>query len=230
MRKRWAGIAVGVALLALCAGCATPPGGASASAEGVPGASGFLQDYAKLRPVPGRQGHYAWALPDAELRTYTRFILPPMEVWIDRDAEYRGLSADVVQRLAAIYQTSFRSALAPEFPVVDQPGPGVATCRFAVTGVTPDRPGLRAVDVVPIKAAFNLVRGATGTAANVARVSAEIECSDSVTGRALMAGVISGVGEQRFLEGQPITYAQVESVLRGWAQDFRQRLQAVHGR
>lgn len=230
LKQRWTVITAGLGLLALCAGCATPPSGASASGEGVPGASGFLQDYAKLRPVPGREGHYAWALPDTELRVYTRFILPPMEIWIDRDAQYHGLPADVVQRLAAIYQKSFRSALAPEFPVVDQPGPGVATCRFAITGVTPERPGLRAVDVVPIKAAFNLVRGATGTAAKVARVSAEIECNDSVTGRALMAGVISGVGEQRFLDGQPITYAQVESVLQGWAQDFRQRLEAVHGR
>ena len=183
----------------------------------MPVASGFLQDYAKLRPVPGREGHYAWALPDTELRMYARFILPPIEIWIDRDAQYPGLSADVVQRLAAIYQTSFRSALEPGFPVVDQPGPGVATCRFAITGVTPERPGLRAVDVVPIKAAFNLVRGATGTAAKVARVSAEIDCSDSVTGRALMAGVITGVGEQRFVEGQPITYAHVASVLQGWS-------------
>jgi hypothetical protein len=153
-----------------------------------------------------------------------------MEIWIDRDAQYRGLSADVVQRMAAIYQTSLRGALAPGFPVVDQPGSGVATCRFAITGVTPERPGLRNVDVVPIMAAFNLVRGATGTAPKVARVSAEIECYDSVTGRALMAGLITGVGDQRFLEGQPITYAQVESVLQEWAQDFRQRLNAVHGR
>lgn len=229
MKQRWRVISAGVALLALCAGCATPPGGGSASGEGVPGASGFLQDYAKLRPVPGREGHYAWALPDTELRMYARFILPPIEIWIDRDAQYPGLSADVVQRMAAIYQTSFRSALAPGFPVVDQQGPGVATCRFAITGVTPERPGLNAVDMVPIKAAFNLVRGATGTAAKVARVSAEIDCSDSVTGRALMAGVITGVGEQRFVEGQPITYAQVASVLQGWAQDFRQRLNAVHG-
>jgi hypothetical protein len=229
MKKHWAVMTAGFALVALFAGCATPPGYVSGNATGVPDGSGFLQDYALLRPVPGREGRYIWALPDAELRRYTRFIFPPMEIWIDRDAQYRGLSADVVQRLAAIYQASMRGVLAPGFSVVNQPGPGVASCRFAITGVTPERPGLRAVDVVPIKAAFNLVRGATGTASKVARVSAEIECQDSVTGRALMAGVITGVGEQRFLEGQPITYAQVESVLNEWAQDFRQRLNAVHG-
>jgi hypothetical protein len=41
--------------------------------------------------------------------------------------------------------------------------------------------------------AFNLVRGATGTAAKVTRVSAEFECNESVMGRALMAGVITGM-------------------------------------
>ncbi len=230
MKQSWVTITAGFVLLGLFAGCATPPDSASASGDGVPVGSGFLTDYTKLRPVPGREGRYNWALPNADLRAYTRFILPPMEIWIDRDAQYRGLSSDVVQRMAAIYQTSFRNALTPGYPVVDQPGPGVATCRFAITGVDPERPGLRAVDVVPIKAAFNIVRGATGTASQVARVSAELECRDSVTGRALMAGVITGVGERRFLEGQAITYAQVESVFQGWAQDFRQRLNEVHGR
>jgi hypothetical protein len=222
-------IASGLVLLALAAGCAAPPGGGVAGADSVPNASGFLQDCSKLRPVPDRPGRYAWRAPDAQLRGYTRFILPPMEIWIDKDADYRGLSADVVQRIAAIYQSSFRRALAPEFNVVEQPGPGVATCRFAMTGVTPERPGLRPVDVVPIKAAFNLVRSATGASAQVARVSAEIECHDSVTRQPLMAAVITGVGEQRFLEGQPITWQQVEPVLQGWALDFRQRLDALRG-
>lgn len=120
--------------------------------------------------------------------------------------------------------------LAPQFDVVDKPGPGGATCRFAVTGVTLERPGLAPRDVVPVMAAFNLARSATGTAANVARVSAEIECHDSMTGRPLMAAVITDVGERRFVEGQPITWAQVEPVMHGWAQDFRQRLDALQWR
>ena len=219
-----------VGVIILCTGCAVQPGGTSATGESVPGASGFLQDYTKLRPVPGREGRYSWALPNAELRPYTRFILPPMEIWVDRDAQVRGLSADVVQRLATIYQTSFRRVLAPEYPVVEQPGPGVASCRFAITGVTPDRPGFTPLDVVPIKAAFNILRNVTGTAAKVARISAEIECHDSVTGRPLLAAVITDVGEQKFIEGQPITWPEVEPVLRGWAQDFKQRLNAVQGR
>jgi len=205
-------------------GRGSPPDG------GVPNASGFLQDSARLKPVPGKDGRYVWTAPDAELRQYTRFMLPPMEIWIDRDAPYRGLSADVVQRIASIYQASFTRVLAPEFAVVNQPGAGVATCRFAITGVTPERPRFTPLDVVPIKTAFTLVRVAAGASAQVARVSAEIECEDSISHKMLIEAVITGVGEKKFVEGQPITWEEVEPVLASWAQDFKVRLGAAQGR
>jgi uncharacterized protein DUF3313 len=169
----------------------------------VPNASGFLQDYTRLKPVPQKEGRYAWMEADAELRQYTKLMLPPMEIWIDRDAPYRGLSADVVQRIASIYQTSFARGLAPEFPVVDQPGPGIATCRFAITGLTPERPAFRPIDIVPIRAAFNIVRAASGTSPQVARVSAEIECEDSVSHKLLLEAVITGVGEKNSSKDSP---------------------------
>lgn len=223
-----------VAIVALAIAAVLPGAAAQGSGSppdsGVPNASGFLQDYARLKPVPGKDGRYAWTAPDAELRQYTRFMLPPMEIWIDRNAPYRGLAADVVQRIAGIYQASFSRVLAPEFAVVNQPGPGVATCRFAITGVTPERPRFTPLDIVPIKAAFNVVRTATGTSAQVARVSAEIECEDSVSRKPLIEAVITGVGERKFVEGEPIAWTDVEPVLASWAQDFKARLNAVQGR
>ena len=201
-----------------------------AAASGVPNASGFLKDYSRLQPVPGKEGRYAWTAPTAKLKPYTHFMLPPMEIWIDRDAQYRGLSADVVERLAHIYQSSFAQVLAPNYAVVTQPGPGVATCRFAITGVTPERPAFRPRDVIPIKAAFTVIRAATGTSAQVARVSAEIECEDSVSQKPLLAAVITGVGNKNFVEGEPIKWDDVGPVLASWAQDFKARLDAVQGR
>jgi hypothetical protein len=40
---------------------------------------------------------------------------------------------------------------------------GVARLRVAVTGFQQDKPGLAVSDILPIKAAFNLARFATGT-------------------------------------------------------------------
>ena len=71
----------------------------------------------------------------------------------------------------------------------------------------------RTSDIVPIKAAFNLVRAVTGSSAQVARVSVQIECEDSVSHKLLTEAVITGVGQRKFIEGQPITWPEVEPVL-----------------
>ena len=83
---------------------------------------------------------------------------------------------------------------------------------------------------MPIRAAFNIVRAATGTSAQVARVSAEIECEDSVSHKLLMEAVITGVGNRKFVEGQPIMWPEVEPVMASWEQDFKARLNAIQGR
>ena len=153
-----------------------------------------------------------------------------MEIWIDRNAPYRGLSADVVQRIASIYQASFSRVLAPEFAVVNQPGPGVATCRFAITGVTPERPRFTPLDIVPIKAAFNVVRTATGTSAQVARVSAEIECEDSVSRKPLIEAVITGVGEKEIRRERADRVDRRRARPGVLGAGFQTRLNAVQGR
>jgi hypothetical protein len=208
--------------------CVSPA--AAQGGSNVPNPSGFLKDYSSLEPVAGREGRYSWSVPEAELGAYKTFLLPPMEAWIDRDAQYRGLPSDVVERLAATYQSSFRQVLAPEYPVVDKPGAGVAACRFALTGLTPERPAMTPVDVLPIKAIFNVVRTASGTSSKVARISAELECSDSLSGRLLLQAVVTGAGDHKFAENEPIRWADVEPVLKGWASDFKQRFNAAHGR
>jgi hypothetical protein len=226
MKCMVASVMVGL-IVAVLSSAAAAQTSSVAPSEGVGYPSGFLPDYSLLKPVPGKEGRYAWTAPDAELRAYTKLILAPLSVWIDPDAQYRGFAADVVQRLASIYQAAFASVLAPEYPVVGQPGPGVAVCRFAITGVTPDRPQFRPRDVVPVMAAFRVVRAATGTSAQVARVSAEIACEDSITQRLLIEAVVTGVGTKQFSENQPITWDDVQPVLAGWAQDFKDRLDAI---
>jgi hypothetical protein len=227
--KQTIGIVAALATAAFAAPLAAQGPGAAAG-EGLVYPSGFLPDYARLKPVPGKEGRLAWLAPDDEVRGYKRFILTPLTITIDPDAQYRGIEADFLQRLAAIYQTAFARVLAPEYPVVDQPGPGVALCRFAITGVTPASPQFRPRDALPVVAAFRVVRAASGASARVARVSAEIECEDSLTQKLLLEAVVTGVGTKQFAENQPIQWSDVEPVLSGWAQDFKDRLNAVQGR
>ncbi len=193
----------------------------SATSSAVPHPSGFLPDYTRLKPIPDKPGRYGWAAPNESLRDYKSFILAPLSIWIDPEAQYRGVTADVVKRLATIYQSAFGQVLGPEFRVVETPGPKVAECHFAITDVSPQAPQFRPRDVVPVIATFNLIRAATGTSARVARISAEIFCADSVSHDLLLEAVVTGVGTQRFIDGQPITWPEVEPVFTGWAQDFK---------
>ena len=57
-----------------------------------------------------------------------------------------------------------------------------------------------------------------------------IAIEDSVSHKLLIEAVITGVGDKKFVEGQPITWPGVEPVLASWAQDFKARLNAVQGR
>ena len=50
---------------AFISGYASAQGGAAAAPGGVPNASGFLQDYTRLTPVPGKDGRYAVVWADA---------------------------------------------------------------------------------------------------------------------------------------------------------------------
>jgi hypothetical protein len=45
----------------------------------------------------------------------------------------------------------------------------------------------------------------------------------------LLEAVVTGVGTERFVEGQPITWPEVEPVFAGWAQDFKVRLMEARG-
>ena len=225
---------IGVAVVALALATLAAPVGAQSgvadAGDALTKPSGFLPGYSLLKPVPDKEGRFVWLAPDAELRGYRSFILPPLAIWIDADAQYRGLSADVVQRLATIYQTAFAGVLAPDYPIVEQAGPGVAVCRFAITGVTPEKPGFRPRDVVPVALAFHAIRAASGTSAKVARVSGEIVCEDSMTQKMLLEAVVTNTGRKQFTEGQPILWSDVEPVLAGWAQDFKDRLNALQSR
>jgi len=145
--RRLALPALVVIALAACAGgpgAATAPVGAAATLPGSTlQASGFLGDYSSLSKVPGRLDTWQWGRPGTDWKSYTRIMVMPIEVWINPQAAYPGIQPDVYKRMT----DSFRAMLTDSFrmggyQIVDQPGPGVLRLHIALTGVTPERPGL----------------------------------------------------------------------------------------
>jgi hypothetical protein len=219
----------------LVGGCAqqpTLPEGATASPLQLPGssleASGFLgKDYSRFTPVPGKLDTWRWVKSGVNWRQYNKVLIQPVEVWINRQAEYGGIQPDMYKRMAdefrAVVTQQFRAG---GYEIVDKPGPGVLRLHFALTGVNPERPGFTPLDVLPIKIAINVARSATGTDKTVIALSGEVEVLDSVTGERLFASVSTRKDVHLFV-GRQLTWDDVRTGATEWAVEARERLDAA---
>lgn len=214
------------------AACVGSVGGAWAAGT-LPGSSlqtsGFLGDYSELSKAPGAQDSWQWVRPGVDWKAYRKIMLQPIEVWINPQAAYAGIQPDVYKQIT----DSFRNVLLEAFRaggygIVDQPGPGVLRLRVALTGITPERPSLTPLDVLPIKLAFDVARAATGTDKNVIAVSGEAEVLDGVSGQRLFAQVTTKKDAHLFV-AQNLSWDDVREAAMAWANQARSRLDAARG-
>jgi uncharacterized protein DUF3313 len=191
--------------------------------------SGFLGDYSKLTPVQGQADTWQWARPGVDWRPYTKIFIPPVEVWINPEAAYPAIEPGLYKQMT----DTFRNLTAAEFraggyEIVDKPGPNVLVLRYALTGVTPERPGLTPLDLLPVKIAVNAARAATGTDKTVIVVSGEVEAHDGATNERLFAEVAVRRDYHLFI-GQQLTWDDLRNGATNWAKLSRQRLDRARG-
>ena len=124
---------------------------------------------------------------------------------------------------------SMETALRKEkIKVVTEPGPGVARLRVAVTGFQQDKPGLSVTDILPIKAAFNLARFATGTDPYLLKVSTMGQLDDSQDGTLLAGGVNMVESPNSKTKDEPITAESLKKMINDWsAKNARQLARAL---
>jgi hypothetical protein len=128
---------------------------------------------------------------------------------------------------------TFRALTIQEFraggyEVVDQPGPGVLKLRYALTGVTPERPQFTPLDMLPIKMAVDAARAATGTDKTVIVVAGEVEAREGVTDERLFAQVAVRRDYHLFI-GKQLTWEDLRSGASSWAKLSRERLDRARG-
>jgi hypothetical protein len=150
-----------------------------------------------LADAPGLQasleepGAWTYIAPGAQLRTYRRFILDPPRVFRGEGSGYGDLSEAEVQAIAQMFVEETRAALGPTYPVVTQPGPGVARLRYTLIAVSETVPYVAtATRVIPIGAAINLLKGGAGGPGTLTgSVTYGIEAFDARSGQLLAAAV-----------------------------------------
>jgi len=221
-RRAALGAAHVVLLIVLMAGCA-----ASRQPRGAVEKSGFLGDYSQLEPGKSGQAKLVYIAPGVDWSRYRSVQLDSVTLWPGKDGTLAKLSPAVQQQLADRLYKALYDALAKQNRMVTGAGAGVLRVRAALTEASPTNVPLNAVaTVIPQVRALSTVTGlGADTALTVGEATAEVEASDSLTGRRLAAAVDRRVG-QRSLRGLG-TWSQVDAAFAAWGQQFAARLASL---
>jgi hypothetical protein len=138
--------AIGTAVLAGCtflAGCATENAilgsGTStlASDKSHMTQSGFLSDYARLRPTPWGEGAECWRDPNLDAARYDRIVVSRILVSLKSSKTPQTIDPKDLATLTDYFHHDLVKALKPQMQVVEQAGPGVVVMRVALTDLVP---------------------------------------------------------------------------------------------
>lgn len=209
-------------MLLLLAGCA-------AQTQEVQKAPAAFAGSTSLRPSAEEPGAWTYIAPGARLSAYRRFILDPPRVFRGEGAAYGDLPEAEIQEIAQMFVDETRAALGSAYPVVTQPGPGVARLRFTLIGVSKTVPYVStATRVIPIGAAINLLKGGAGGSGTLTgSVTYGIEAFDSQTGE-LLAAAVRELTPGAFDIGATLgTMDTARAVARDAAAKLRARLDAL---
>lgn len=177
-----------------------------ACASKPPAPTGFLSTYDHLEQVNEHRLEYI----SSDLASYRAFIVEPVAFRLAR--KQTKLNDNEREDLAQHFKHALEAALLEQhYEVVDQPAPGAARIRFAITDVR------RAVWVL------NLHPGSKLTGAGAGGAAMEGEIVDSISGRQLAAMMQSSRGSQFELDTFN-TLDDAKDVIDRWARDAAARL------
>ncbi len=226
--KRWALCCLAALLLVTGGACSreSKPTGVRIVPAGK-AFSGFLSDYARLKPNPDVENTVSYVSQDPvkNVHKYVAILIEPVVVYVATDADAKAIPDRGRAALANYFQQAIVNAVSDAFPVVQESGPLVLRLRSAIIGVDVGAeipPGLRAG------------RGEELTrAVNIGKVGVEVELVDSETGEQIAAAV----DRQNLGEGAVIgsvnfsreeKFRTATQAFDGWAARLREFLDSAH--
>ena len=146
--KRIAGICLIAGAIALMAGCQTYDAalGSGTSVTATDAArftrSGFLSDYARLKPVSALDGIECWRDPRFDAKQFDKVMVSRIVVSLaapkaGKEGEQKTIDPSDLKTLTDYFHDSLVKALKPQMQVVDKAGPGVVVIRIALTDLVP---------------------------------------------------------------------------------------------
>ena len=102
--------------------------------------SGFLSDYARLKPVAALNGIECWRDPRLDAKRFDKVLVSRIVVTLaapKREGEQKTIDPSDLKTLTDYFHDSLVKALKPQMQVVDKAGPGVVVIRIALTDLVP---------------------------------------------------------------------------------------------
>lgn len=102
--------------------------------------SGFLSDYARLKPTTWGQGIECWRDSRLDARSYDKVLISRIVVSLAPAKAGSGaqtIDPSDLKTLTDYFHNSLVQALKPQMQVVDKAGPGVLVMRIALTDLVP---------------------------------------------------------------------------------------------
>jgi hypothetical protein len=197
--------------------------------------SGFLGDaYAKLQPDPGNGDWLTYFKTEDSLRNSQAFLIQPVQVFLIPEAEKRDIDPKELDKLSEYFTKAVTDELtAGHYRVVTEPGPDVMVLRFAITNVQPNggKKNMAVTGAADIALYGTTPPGTTMLMPrlSVGSVSIEGEMVDSTSGELEMAFMTSK-GGRRFFSGLKAyqKWGDIDAAFKGWAKNFRMRLDKAH--
>ena len=184
------------ALIATFAACSsTKPGTADITGD----FSGFLKDYSALRSGGEGGPLYAFRATGADLASYRRVLLAPIEVWRGKESREAGLDTETIQLLADCLYTVIDLRLSRDYEMVDSPSDfDTMRIRVGITKLGEEDMKLEALSsTTPHPDLKNAVRDLAGKIepSFVGRASIEVEVKDAQTSALMFAAIERKTGE-----------------------------------
>ncbi len=211
----------------------------TASADDKPQFSGFLEDYAGFEESPKVPGAWRYIKPGAtiaDLQKYNEIMLEPIQVWVHDRARFKGVDPNQLAAMTNYFHDAVVEAMAPDYPVVGNPGDDVLRVSMAITGVIPVKPKRNPLGYIPIAFVLSKAKEAADSAGG--KESIELEASmeaaffDSTSGERIFAVVDSHRGKSMMVtEGQAdLDWESTKKALDFWAAELRKRFDETHGK
>jgi hypothetical protein len=156
--------------------------------------SGYLSDYARLKPTPWGDGVECWRDPKLDAKIYDKVLISRIVMSLappkDKDAQ-QLIDPNELKPLTDYFYASLGKALKPQMQVVDTPGRGVVVIGIALTSLIPTEVS-KSVTGTLIPYAFIAEAGSgaasgrpAGSTPYMGETGMEMQFRDGVTGAVL---------------------------------------------